>query len=129
MTVMTGADQFFLINFPNNRMKFKSKYRSDILTDLFKTCPNILPKYSENVRRYNVLKYRWSGENYKVVLEVGLFGVQKIHSKTNQILSSYDYKDIYRLIHVRDSEFGPAIIISTTENERLHMFIMQDGID
>nr|XP_027203282.1 dnaJ homolog subfamily C member 13-like [Dermatophagoides pteronyssinus] len=127
MTVMTGADQFFLINFPNNKMKFKSKYRSDILTDLFKTCPNILPKYSENVRRYNVLKHRWNGENYKVVLEIGIYGVNKIHSKTNQILSSYDYKDIYRLIHVRDSTFGPAIIISTTENEYLHLFIMQDG--
>lgn len=107
-------------------MKFKSKYRSDILTDLFKVCTNYSPKYAEHTKKYVCLKYRWSGDNAKVNLEVGVYGINKVNSSTGQILSTYYYKDIYKLINVKDNEFGSAFVISTTENEKYHLFIASD---
>lgn len=125
-TVTTGADQFFMICFPNDRMKFKSKYRSNILTDLFKSCPNVLSRYSDNVKRYNVLKQKWTGQNYKVILEVGIYSVNKINVENNQIMSSYLFKDITGLILVKDCSPGSGFIISTSEDEQLHLFMAND---
>lgn len=125
-TVTTGADQFFSIMFPNSKMKFKSKYRSDILTDLFKVCTNFSPKFSESTKKYTCLKNRWTGENSKVILDVGVYSVNKVNASTGQILSTYYYKDIFKLINVKDNELGPAFIISTTESEKLHLFVASD---
>uniref|UniRef100_A0A834R1S3 DnaJ -like protein subfamily C member 13 n=1 Tax=Sarcoptes scabiei TaxID=52283 RepID=A0A834R1S3_SARSC len=122
-TITTGADQFFWINFPKAKMKFRSKYRNEILTDLFRVCINVSSKYSENIKRYEVLKRKWSGENYRVILEIGIHSINKIDPKTNQIRTSYPYKDIYRLIHVKDCDQGSAFVISTTGFEYFHLFI------
>lgn len=125
-TVTTGAEQLLSIIFPNAKMKFKSKYRSDILTDLFKVCTNFSPKYADSVKKYSCLKYKWSGENVKVILEVGVYGVHKVSASTGQVLSTYYYKDIFKIINVRDNELGSAFVISTSETEKLHLFVASD---
>lgn len=124
-TITTGAEQQFTICFPNTKMKFRSKHRSDILTDLFKVCTNHSYKYAELNKKYTSIKHRWSGENVKVVLEVGVYSVNKLHASTGQLLSTYYYKDIYKLITVKDYELGPAFVISS-ENECFHFFIVND---
>lgn len=127
-TVTTGADQNFAIFFPNTKMKFRSKYRSDILTDLFKVCTNHSYKYSENNKKFSCIKRRWNGENIKVILEVGTYSVNKINQSTGDVMSKYYYKDIYKLVSVKDFSPGFAFVISSSESERYHFFIVNDEV-
>lgn len=125
-TVTTGAEQSFSIYFPSAKMKFKSKHRSDILTDLFKVCTNFSQKYNESSKRYSALKHRWTGENVKVFVDVGVYSVTTTNPTTGLVLSTYYYKDIYKLANVKDVSQGSAFLIATTESEKYHLFIVND---
>lgn len=120
-TITTGADQLFTIIFPGNKMKFKSKYRAEILTDLFKSC-KYSTKYAESALQYVACKHTWANHKREIVLDVNVFAVRKLDKSSGRLLSTYLYKDIYNLYVVKDYDQGYAFIISTTEQEKLHLF-------
>lgn len=127
-TTITGAEQIFSITFPNGKMKFKTKHRADILTDLFQVCTNFANKCTDGVKRYECLKHRWSNDTAPVLLDIGVYGVHKIDKLSGKIVSSYLYKDCYNLYLVNDCPAGQAsFVIATGENERLHLFTVSDA--
>ncbi|XP_032585427.1 dnaJ homolog subfamily C member 13 isoform X2 [Drosophila mojavensis] len=100
-------------------IKLSSEYRNDILSSILKYYREFADK-PKNALRFNAYKYHWSGISLPTVLEVTPCSLDQLDPTTNDVLTSYMYKDIEGIIGISDYENG--IVMAYGGFSRLHMF-------
>ncbi|XP_037942039.1 dnaJ homolog subfamily C member 13-like [Teleopsis dalmanni] len=100
-------------------IKLSSEYRNDILSSILKYYKEFADK-PKNVQRFNGYKYHWSGITLPTVLEVTPCSLDQLDPTTNELLTSYMYKDIEGIIGISDYEGG--IVMAYGGFSRLHLF-------
>ncbi|XP_030079712.1 dnaJ homolog subfamily C member 13 isoform X2 [Drosophila hydei] len=100
-------------------IKLSSEYRNDILSSILKYYREFADK-PKNALRFNAYKYHWSGISLPTVLEVTPCSLDQLDPTTNDVLTSYMYKDIEGIIGISDYDNG--IVMAYGGFSRLHMF-------
>ena len=71
---------------------------------------NAFAEKPSNIKRFNAYKYHWSDNRVPIVLEVSQGSLDQKDPATNQLLCSYDYKDMEGLTQISDYPGGIAVI-------------------
>ncbi|XP_039278465.1 dnaJ homolog subfamily C member 13 isoform X2 [Nilaparvata lugens] len=120
------AGQFTLLIKKGERstdsMKFSTFHRLELFTDAFKLCSSIAEK-GDSVK-FNAMKHHWSDVQLPVLLEVTAVSLDQLDTATNQVLSSYCYKDIHAIQNVEDVAGGFVVI--SKNFHRMHLFASFD---
>lgn len=80
-----------------DNIKFSSEYKNDILTSILRFYKEFAEK-PKNIQRFQAYKYHWSGISLPTVLEVTSCSINQLDPTSNQLLASYNFKDIEGLI-------------------------------
>ncbi|KAL5285788.1 DNAJC13 family protein [Megaselia abdita] len=103
-----------------DNIKFSSEYKNDILTSILRFHKDFAEK-PKNLQRFQAYKYHWSGISLPTVLEVTCCSINQLDPTSNQLLTSYNFKDIEGLIAgIQDYEGG--IVMAAGGFSRLHLF-------
>ncbi|XP_029442930.1 LOW QUALITY PROTEIN: dnaJ homolog subfamily C member 13 [Rhinatrema bivittatum] len=100
-------------------LKFSTEHRTELLTEALR----FRTDFSEGKitgRRYMCYKHHWSDLRKSVVLEVTPGGIDQIDPGNNQLLCSYDYRNIEGFAELSDYQGGFCILYGGFS--RLHLF-------
>ncbi|XP_054738081.1 dnaJ homolog subfamily C member 13 [Anastrepha obliqua] len=100
-------------------IRLSSEYRNDILCSILKYYKEFADK-PKNSQRFPAYKYHWSGISLPTMLEVTPCSLDQLDPTTNEVLTSYMYKDIEGIIGISDYDGG--IVMAHGGFSRLHLF-------
>ncbi|XP_030062368.1 dnaJ homolog subfamily C member 13 isoform X1 [Microcaecilia unicolor] len=114
-------------------LKFSTEHRTELLTEALRFRTDFAEGKITG-RRYNCYKHHWSDLRKSVILEVTPGGIDQIDPGNNQLLCSYDYRNIEGFTELSDYQGGFCILYGGFS--RLHLFaseqreeIIKSGIE